>query len=167
MIRINKHVHSKTYKVIDLSNLWVIWKNNVPISIPNMFFCWIVEIRGAERHYLHNCSTVKCLSHTLSDAQPRLGHLCACTHCGCLVIIKSHIFFQVFGWFRNTSMDWGCHPYWSIRYKKKLGHRCQYLKNCSTYEQHPVTCVRKKTWEYEYLLYWVNLSNNECCLIES
>ena len=37
-----------------------------------------------------------------------------------------------------------CHPYWLMRYRKILGHRCQYLKHCSTYEQHSITCAKEK-----------------------
>ena len=49
------------------------------------------------------------------------------------------------------------HPYSPMRYRKILGHRCQKLKHCSTYEQHSITCVQEMHGNMN--IYYTGLTN--------
>ena len=59
----------------------------------------------------------------------------------------------------SVTLPWigWCHPYWLMKYRKILRHRYQYLKYCSTYEQHSITCVHEKHGNMD--IYFTGLTN--------
>ena len=131
---------------MNFSNLWVIWKNNVSISYPNAFF---LLNSWNQSHFC--CKTLFCINVHPSSGCPiynqmhNLG-LVIYVFAGTLIPKSSSNRTFSFIFFADSvtlPLVGRCHPFWLMKYRKIFMHSCQYLKYCSTYKQHSITCVHE------------------------
>ena len=148
---------------MNLSNLWVIWKNNVSISYPNT--CFLLNSWN-QSHFCRK--TLFCIIVHHSSVCPVYYQM---HNPGLVIYGYAHTLVPKGAWSSSSrkfsfnffadsvTLPWigWCHPYWLMKYRKILRHRYQYLKYCSTYEQHSITCVQEKHGNMD--IYFTGLTN--------